>query len=280
MKKQSARVFTLLLGTVLLTGAVFLIAVPPLTAATADQLSQSTIDAASQAFDSAEDIFQRIKELINEENDPNADEDAEPDMEEAERGLHELEGYSDRLDELLSDLSGLPDDLDSSEGKTVLAVKDYLIMLKDMSSDMIEGNRYGITLYTTVMAMTFSDDDYHDIASLADRIYTGAEEALSIMQQTTPPVFLEIAHEDLRVRIQEFKEFAEDFKLAGEMEDWLRIYSCIYRMRRIEMVFTQCAENLGSDADLQIKQMEYRLNGPITLLHDELSRNLDLLKTT
>ena len=280
MKKSFTRVISLLLCLTLF----FFADAALLNNASAALLSPSEIvDAASKAFDSAEDIYQKITAMINEqreeeEGEGDGFEPHAPDIGESEKIIEELEGYIERLQNLISDISSLPDETDSSEGKTVRAVKDYLAMLSDIVSVMAEGSRYGIDLFKTMEAMDIGDGGFSSISAMAQTCSGAAQKALSIMEPVTPPVFLEATHGDLMTHIYEFEKFAEDFVYAANLDDPLRIYSSIYRLRRINMMFGKCFDNLNSDSEAQSAQMKAHLNGPVMVLHDELSANLKLLK--
>jgi hypothetical protein len=80
------------------------------------------------------------------------------------------------------------------------------------------------------------------------------------------------------LRVTELRDFSEDFYNACYMEDILRIYSCVYRINRIERMFGICGDNLMTDMALQFSQAERRLNGPVGQLREELTQNLDKLQ--
>ena len=251
------------------------------TAALSKQSSNAAaaIEKVSKAFDAAEPIFEELKQTVAEDTvDP--EDDADPDLDEMETEIKELIGYAGQLDDLLSGLSGLPDDMNTSEGKTVSAAREYITMLKNLASDMAELGRYGVDLYSAVTVMDNIGDDAESYQEMAGQILVTTGKTLELLEEIKPPAYLAITHGDLVTRIQEFHDFAEDFYDAAEMNDPLRTYSCIYRLGRIGRMFTLYGDNLQTDMDLQSAQAERRINGPVTLLHDELSRNLSLLKAS
>lgn len=275
---------------------------PPVTAFAAEDHSssqtsgQSAAEKANAAFDAAEPILEKLKQTVADElagskadetADSKADEnsgsnsgekDAEFDVGRAEAKREELDGYKNQLDGLLSDISGLPDDLNTNEGKTVCAVREYLTMLRDMSADMYELVGYSVDLYAALQAIGNLNSDTEDFAVLTDQIVKGTGAALEIMDKIEAPAYLDISHGDLNKRIQEFKDFGVDFQAAVEINDPLRIYSCLFRMNRIMTAFTKCGDNLNEDIRMQFNQADRRLKGPIATLHDELSQNLGLLQ--
>jgi hypothetical protein len=267
---------------VLIFGMVFTgISIRTVLAAPDQQASAySAIMKVSETIEAAETIYQELKESIADtiaEADVE-DDDSNFDAEEADAGVEELKGYIKQLDDLLSGLNGLPDDLTTSDGKTVRAAKEYLTMLKNMTADLTELVKYSIDFYVAVQEMDYIDGDTDDFYELAEQIWNGCDMAKTLMEEIKPPSYLEITHKEMIIRITEFRDFGLDFYIACDLGDPLRIYSCVYRMDRIIRMFNVCDNNLSADIDLQFKQAERRLNGTITQLHDELIRNISLLK--
>jgi len=248
-------------------------------AASNRQTIRDTLNKVSEVIQAADPIYQELREIIVSEIESlDIEDDSEPDIDEGEEGYNELIGYIIQLDELISDIKGLSDDPNTSEGKTVRAAKEYLNMLRNMAADLSELVRYSIDLYIAIQAMDTMDGDTEDFAELAEQVWYATDATKSLLEEIKPPAYLAITHNDMIARVTEFRDFSEDFYFACYLEDPLRIYSCIYRMNRIIRMFTICGDNLDADMTLQFKQAERRLNGPIAQLNDELSRNLELLK--
>lgn len=267
--------FALILG---LTFSVFL---PQVLAASSNrQAIRETLSKTSEVVDSANLIYERLQEIIAEEivsMESEEDDETETDISESEEGFEELTGYKTQLDGLLADLKGLPDDPNTSEGKTVCAAREYLTMLKNMSVDLAELVRYDIDMYLALQPMDEIDYDFEYYQDLALSIWSATREAKPLMEAIKPPSYLAITHKDIILRVTEYNEYGEDFYSACQMGDWLRIYSCIYRFNRIARMFSVCDENLTDDIALQLNQAERRLSGPIDQLREELERNLNLL---
>jgi hypothetical protein len=237
----------------------------------------SVIGKCSHAFYAAEPICADLLEFVNEEISSFDDDEAEYDEQEARAVLIKLQDCVKRLDTLMS---GIPaGGMDTGEARTVKATRDYLTMLKNMSSDMNELVEYSLDFTAAVMPMTELGDSYEDYETLAGDIYTNTTASLELLNQITPPSYLAITHGDLIVRIKEFQDFAVDFYAAAGMGDPLRVYSCVYRMDRIEVMFTKCGGNLDADIKLQLKQAERRFNGFISILREELSAVFAPLKS-
>jgi len=272
-------------GAVLL--CVFLIAAIALTmllpsassAASNRQAVQESLSKTTEAFNAAEPIYQMLREIIEEEiASLGIEDESEADLDEAEAGYEELSGYTKQLNDLISGLSGLPDDPNTSDGKTVCAAREYLSMLRNMSADLAEFVRYSIDMYYAIEPFEMMYLDTDDFMILSEELWNGCEETRTLMGAITPPAYLAITHNDLMARITEFRDFAEDFYIACAMEDPLRIYSCVYRMNRIVRMFEICNDNLYADLELQLRQAERRLDGPIAQLRSELTNNLETLK--
>jgi len=270
---------TYLLCFILIVAMTFSLLIPLAAGAAANrQAVQETLSKTSGALDAAEPIYQKLREIITEEIAAmGVEDDSEPDVDEAEAGYEELNGYVKQLDELISGLSGLSDDPNTSDGKTVRAMREYLSKLRNMADDLAELVRYSIDMYNAVEPMGMVDGDVDDFGVLAEQIWNGCEATRILMGKINPPAYIAITHNDMVARITEFRDFGEDFYYACAMEDPLRMYSCIYRMNRIVRMFEICGDNLNADLELQFRQSERRLNGPIAQLRDELTDNLETL---
>ena len=247
-------------------------------AAESQTFDRQVVEKASVAFDAAAAILEKLQNIVTEElASDGSDTDEDFDTDEAEVFRNELGGDLAQIDMLLTSLNGLADDTESSEGKTVLAVREYLNMLRNISLDMRELLEYSVVLYEALVAMADFGEDYDGYSDFAYQLYYATGNAVDLMQEIVPPSYLKIAHDDLTIRIKEFQDFGEDFYVASELEDPLRFYSCMYRMNRIQVMLERCTDDLTNDVQLQFKQADKRLTGPIAVLHDELERNIRLL---
>ena len=280
MKKKRIPFVALLLCLTLTVSAVVLTGwLPTMALETVGPEATAAISAASRAFDAAEPIFESLKESVAEELEGFEEEATEDTtVEDIEELTQELNDYVDQLDGLISDLSGFPDDMNTSVGKTIRATRDYLNMLRDMSADYAELAQYAVNLLNALTVLEKISGDVDSYIDLVDAIYTSTGEALEQMDSFTPPDYIAVTQSDLRLRLQEFQDFSVDFYSAINLEDPLRINSCVYRIGRISTMLEQWSENLMADLQLQFTQAERRINGPIEQLHNELKSNLALLK--
>lgn len=250
---------------------------PPNSAGASGVQATPAISKVSESFAAAQPIYDRLIVIVDENAaDEESDPEEEPDLDEAEAAIKELNDMVGTLNGLISDLVGLPDGTDTSEGKTVLAAREYLGMLRDMAGDIAELEQYALDFYKALLPM-MEQDDVDDFKDFAEQLFYAIDDAQALLAQITPPTYIANSHADVVKRLDEFQDFSEDFWLAAALEDPLRTYSCMYRMNRITIMFDRCDENLQKDLDLQTTQAERRMKGPIAKLHDELARNLSLL---
>ena len=280
MKKMQIRFPVLLLCLLLLMSAtsVFLLLTPAL--ASEQTAAKETISKVSQVFDAAEPIYQELKEWVAEmvAEDDESDEDiTEEDLDGFDIEIQDLRELGVTVDVLLSELSSLTGNMNTSEGKTVLAAREYLTMLKNMVDDLAELLQYSVDLYRAVLLLDNITDNPNSYQHLAEDLYNATSDTLEALEKIKPPAYMAITHEELVRRMEDFREIGSDFYWGAEANDPLKIYSCVNRLGHIARMFELYAENLLSDADIQERQADKRLNGPITVLHDELERNLSLL---
>ena len=236
------------------------------------------ISKVAETIEAAEPIRLKLSEIITDEiTGFETEDDSEYDSDEAYEALEEADGYSAQLRDLLSGLNGLPDDPDTSDGKTVLAAREYLTMMLNMTTDLSELIGYSIAFTDALTILGDMDADTDSYQGLAYTIIVATEATIEALGQIDPPSYMAISHNDVILRVKELGDFGEDFFSAAMLEDPLRIYSCLYRLDRILRMLTATGENLGADLLLQMQQAERRLHGPIDVLHGELTRNLAIL---
>ena len=281
MKK---RIISITLALIMAFGLILLPAAPQgVTSAASDagaarDAAREAISKVAETIEAAEPIRLRLNEIIESEIEGfEVEDDSEYDSDEAYEALDEADGYSNQLRDLLSGLNGLPDDPDTSDGKTVLAAREYLTMMLNMTTDLSELIGYSIAFTDALAIIEEMATDTDSYQGLAYSIMVATDTSIDALRQIDPPVYLAISHNDVILRVKELGDFGEDFFSAAMLEDPLRIYSCIYRLDRILRMLTATGDNLGADLLLQMQQAERRLNGPIDILHSELSRNLAIL---
>ena len=232
MKKIRPQFKLLLLCLLLLVGAVslFLLSAPVL-AARQESAARAAIDKVTEVFETAKPIHDELKILVGNLVDiEESGEEPDMDMDEFEAELEELNNYVSQLDELLLELSALPDDIKTSEGKTVLAAREYITMLKNMFFDLIVLGRYSVDLYTAVIGLGELGDQNKSILQFASDWWDATKFVLEQMEEITVPEYMTLSHEDLTKYMREFNELGADFYHAAEIDDPLRINSCMARL--------------------------------------------------
>ena len=281
MKK---RIVSITLALIIAFGLLLLPAAPQAATSAASGTNDVRDDArgaiakVAEIMEAAEPIRLKLNEIISEEIEGfEIDDDSEYNSDDAYEALDETDGYSEQLRVLLAGLNGLPEDPETSDGKTVLAAREYLSMLLYMTTDLSELIGYSIAFTDALALLENMDNDTDSYQGLAYTIMVATDSAIEALEHIVPPVYLAISHNDVIIRIKELGDFADDFFQAALLEDPLRIYSCIYRLDRIVRMLSTTGDNLSADLLLQMRQAERRIHGPIDVLHGELMRNLAIL---
>jgi len=272
--------FTVLSVCLLLAISAALILLLYIPALASEQTAIETLDKVSGVFDAAEPFYEQLMGVaadMVEIEDALEDSEEELDVEAFAAEIQELRDIAGQLEELRSELSELPDDISTSEGKTVHAAREYLTMLHNMALDLIELSEYSIEILLAIIPLEEMDVDVPSIQEIAEALWDATNETLDLLEDIKPPVYLEATHQELIKRMVEFNDLAMDFYDGAEMDDPLRINSCVQRLGYISRMFEKCSDNLMGDLELLSRQVESRLSGPIALLHDELAENLSLL---
>ena len=268
------------LALVLVLGAgILILAVPSMSfAAGGEDSARDIVEKVDEAFGEVESVYQGLRNLISEEIAAyDSDDGHEYGAAEVVAVLSVLSGYGMKIRTLLSDLDGLTDDADTSEGKTVRAAREYLTLLLNLTTDLSELLGYALELSAALDSMASLYEEAETYQGYAQMISDVADNAIEALNMIDTPSYLVISHGDLVLRITELRDFADDYYSAAELEDPLRLYSCQYRYNRILRMFEICYDNLDEDLHLQVRQTEHRLEGPIALIHDELTHNLAVL---
>jgi len=236
-------------------------------------LDRQTVEKVSEAFNSAAEIYKYLIVFSEKDSEDNGDDDSDL-MAIAQEEIKNMRENAAKLAALRSSLNGLPDGKDTSEGRTVLAAREYLDQLSNLSLDMEELMQYFtelLPIFNFFEGLNVSMDDYK---AFANQFYNSSLVAKEAMDSIKPPAYLAITHNDLQQRFKEFMDFSRDMSTAVRMEDPLRIYSCVFRINRMMAMFERSIDNMLSDIALQQEQSENRMKGPIKTLHDELESNI------
>lgn len=126
---------------------------------------------------------------------------------------------------------------------------------------------------------TFAENTtgYTDYALMAGQLSQVVSQTQRTLKDIQCPAYMQNSHDALCARIEEFQGFSQDFSIAVQLGDPLRIASCGYRSDRIDILLTQGDRNLDDDFTLQFEQAANRLNGRVATLRSELQTNIEIL---
>ncbi len=119
---------------------------------------------------------------------------------------------------------------------------------------------------------------YNDYALMAGQLSQVISQTQQALKEVDCPPFMQSSHDALLVRIDEMQGFSQDFSVAVQMGDVLRLTSSVYRSDRINKLINQCDRNLDEDFTLQFQHAVDRLNGRVVAMRKELLSNIDILQ--
>lgn len=120
---------------------------------------------------------------------------------------------------------------------------------------------------------------YTDYALMAGQLSQVISQTQQALKDVTCPPFMKSSHDALLVRIDEMQGFSQDFSIAVQMGDVLRMASSVYRSERISLLIDQGDRKLDEDFSLQFERAADRLNDRVATMRKELLANIDILQT-
>lgn len=118
----------------------------------------------------------------------------------------------------------------------------------------------------------------NDYALMAGQLSQVISETQSALKKVECPAFMKSTHDAIVMRIDEFQSFSQDFSIAVQLSDPLRLASCSYRANRLGIQINQASRNLDEDYNLQFRQVKDRLNGRAATTKTELLSNITALE--
>lgn len=209
-------------------------------------------------------------------NDNDQPKDTDP--EEVKAKYDELTGLAAQLDEQSAKIAALKPQGVASYDDTLKAANEYFTEIKGVAGDMKTVFQYYFDMEDAIKPFTdFSEADnttgIEDYALYAGQLSQVTSQTQKALDAVNCPPYMQNSHDVLKQRMDEFQSFCQDFSIAVQMGDPLRLTSSQYRINRLSIMLEQCDEHLTDDFDLQFKQVIKRLNGRIGTLHSELSSN-------
>lgn len=118
----------------------------------------------------------------------------------------------------------------------------------------------------------------NDYALMAGQLSQVISETQSALKKVECPDFMKSTHDAIATRIDEFQSFSQDFSIAVQLSDPLRLASCSYRANRLDIQISQASRNLDEDYNLQFQQVKDRLSGRADTTKTELLSNITALE--
>ena len=211
-----------------------------------------------------------------------SDKPPDSDPKEIKAKYDELNAQMAQIDSLSAKVDVLKPKDDKSYDDTVAAAQSYFAALKSAGGDMKIIFDYYFDMQDALEPFadfsaaesTTGLQDYALYAGQLSQVTAQAQKALAAVEC---PDFIRDSHDKLKARIDEFQAFCQDFSIAVQMGDPLRLASSQYRANRLSIMIDECDANLTDDFNLQFGQVIKRLNGRVATLRGELEANTSTL---
>lgn len=210
------------------------------------------------------------------------EEDAEDSLQEVQEIYDELLLQIDAIDVLQSGQS-----FDGQTGSmgfddTVAAYQMYLSDLRLSADDMKVVFDYLFDMREAMIPITEFEyventSGYVDYALMAGQLSLAVAQSQKNLAAIAYPSFMQNSHNAVAERIDEFQAYSQDFSIAVQLSDPLRLASCVYRADRISLLLTGDERSLDADFSLQFEHAVKRLEERVAVTHDELIANIDTL---
>ncbi len=119
---------------------------------------------------------------------------------------------------------------------------------------------------------------YTDYALMAGQLSQVISQTQQALKEVECPPFMQSSHDALLIRIDEMQGFSQDFSLAVQLGDVLRMASSVYRSDRISKLIDQSDRKLDDDFSMQFQHAADRLNDRVATMRKELLSNIDILQ--
>ncbi len=207
--------------------------------------------------------------------------DPEDNYDEVKAKYDELTAQIEQLDAMSGSFTSST--ADESFDKTVEVYTLYLGDIKQSAEDMKTVFDYYFEMREALepfeeFSYAENTTGYTDYALMAGQLSQVIAQTQQALKDVVCPPFMKSSHDALLVRIDEMQGFSQDFSIAVQMGDVLRMASSVYRSDRISKLIDQGDRKLDEDFTLQFEQTVERLNGRITTMRNELVENIEILQ--
>ena len=206
----------------------------------------------------------------------------EDNLEEIQAKYDELMTYIAEIDALKARIDSLPSVKDPNEALVLQAAKDYFGMLERALADLASIFDYFFATQDALEPMaTFEPPEIttglYDYSLYAGQLSQVVGQSQAKLAKVACPEYMKDSHADFAMRVDEYQSFCQDFSVAVQFNDPLRIASCNYRIQRLNLMLEKSNDAVTDDFNLQFHQVANRLNGSISTLRMELLANIKLL---
>ncbi len=209
--------------------------------------------------------------------------DPEDNYDEVEAKYDELTGQIAQL-EAISGLYTPSSTGEASLDKTAEVYTLYLSDIRQSAEDMKTVFDYYFAMREALkpfeeFSYAENTTGYTDYALMAGQLSQVISQTQQALKEVSCPPFMKSSHDALLIRIDEMQGFSQDFSIAVQMGDVLRMASSVYRSDRISKLIDQGDRKLDEDFSLQFQRAADRLNGRVATMRKELLANIDILQT-
>ena len=253
-------------------------------AVTGGTSASGTLSKITSLLDESATIRDALNALADWQLDDSDDDtqEFEDSMREINEKRGEVNGYISTLDGLVSEANTMTLSGTEGEKKTAAAAAEYLGRIKRAAEDILDVFDYYIALVDALepfinFAPPESTSGYYDYSLFAGQLSQVVSQCQRGLGAMKVPAYLASPQGDMIKRYDEYQSFCQDFSIAIQFDDPLRIYSCINRMSRLDLQVGKALDNIQQDVDLQFTHMRDRLSGDTEKIRTEIETNIALL---
>ncbi len=240
--------------------------------AESEEVCASIVDIVNWQLEGTEE-FRKQREVYKKSGDER--DLPEDDIAQVEAKYDELTQYRATLGELRARVDAIKDEKDAV---TLEAAKDYFTMLDSAVGDLATIFEYFFAVREAVKPMAEFEApesttvyvDYSLFAGQLSQVVGVTQRNISALKC---PSYMQDSHKAFAARIDEYQSFCQDFSIAVQLSDPLRIASCNYRLSRLDVMIEKCDDALTDDFNLQFERVLQRMDGAIAQLRGELLAN-------
>jgi len=217
--------------------------------------------------------YRKQRDVYKETGDPR--DEPEDDYEEVVVKYDEFKLISAELSTLKARVAERGSGNSKAEAALSRSANDYFAMLEAICGDMDAVFSYYFSMREAMepigeFSAAENTTGYADYALFAGQLSQVVSQSQTKLKKISCPPYMADSHKAYLDRIDEFQSFCQDFSIAVQLSDPLRLASCGYRMDRLTLMLDKCDDALNDDFNLQFARLSQRLQGSIAKLRGEL----------